>query len=203
MAPLHAPDRWRHYAVQVGRRGLPIPWLAFSFLFGLGAIPATVALVNLSWAWIVVSVITTMMVVVVGGGYRIWDDVERSLRSSSEQVPAIDQVKLMLAEGYSLESDLRADYMTDARSPIHDDPVYQWGLKVWRILRTNYPLQARVFFGEAPYQEGYFMVAYSAAISTGRNRYLDQRLRLLELLVNQHAGGAAQHLRSVEQLRAS
>lgn len=73
--------------------------------------------------------------------------------------------------------------MGDAERDFVEKDIHDWALETWRILKTNYPLQAKSCFGEAPYNEGYFRAAFSAGLSRGVTRYIDRRISILEYIV--------------------
>jgi hypothetical protein len=165
--------------------GAPPVWSAFSLLIGVGLVTVAVFLVNLSPVWILAAVLCSVAVVAAVGGYRVWSELEATPSESHRlQETVTAQIKRKLAEGYAIQSRVRTEALTGEHYRIEDDPVYLWALGTWKLLRTEHPLQAKVFFGDAPYEEGYFMVAYSAGINRGREPYLDQRIKIFEYLVS-------------------
>jgi hypothetical protein len=88
-------------------------------------------------------------------------DIHRAGFVSSEQTASRPAARPTVG----IQSRVRTEALTGRHYRIEDDPVYLWALGTWKLLRTEHPLQAKVLFGDAAYEEGYFMVAYSAGIN--------------------------------------
>lgn len=183
--PRSGAARWRYYCLRVVLRGVPPVWAAFSLLIGVGLVTVAVFVVSLSPVWIVAAVLGSLALVAALGGYRVWSELEATPSAPAyPEETVVAQIKRKLAEGYELQSQVRTESLTGEHYRIHDDPLYIWALGTWKLLRTEYPLQAKAFFGDAPYEASYFMVAYSGGIDKGRERYLDRRIKILEFVVS-------------------
>ena len=183
-----APDaglaRWLYFSRKVIVRGVPPAWSSFSVLIGVGVVTVAVFIVSLSAVWIAVAALAAMLVVTALGSYRLWSDLDSRTpvalpAPAPPPAPTVDErLRLQLDRGYRTESDtfsgrVHDDYKTD--------PLYVWGLETWRVLRLADPVTAKAFYGEsAPYEEGYFLIAFTMESDRGRHGYLQSRLRLLE-----------------------
>lgn len=118
-SPSSGATRWRYYFGRVVVRGVPPVWAGFSLLIGVGLVTVAVFVADLSPAWIVAAVTSSLATVAAVGGYQVWSELEATPPApppSQETVMA--QIKRKLAEGYKLQSQVRSDSLTGEHSRI-------------------------------------------------------------------------------------